>query len=105
MELTKQNFNRFYFEDPVLINVQILNPENVISGENRSIGPSASLFPNLISNEQIQGIDTEWREIQCLDLNKFDGENADFFLETSLVNEKRRWKHCVFVFTSFSIYF
>lgn len=88
IELTKQIFSRFNFEDPILINVQILNPENVISGENRSIGPLANLFPNLISNDRLQDIDTEWRELLCLDLDKFDSDNGEQFWKQVLTTKR-----------------
>ncbi|KAB0790114.1 hypothetical protein PPYR_15565, partial [Photinus pyralis] len=60
---------RFDFNDRVLSQLSILSPKNVLSKKNSSIAPLAAHFPNLISENDLQKLDNEWRLLGNTKLN------------------------------------
>lgn len=60
-----------------------------MSGINKSIGPLATLFPNLIDIENMQDLDTEWREcLLDMDFSKYSQESADVFWKEILATKR-----------------
>ncbi|KNC33889.1 hypothetical protein FF38_14255 [Lucilia cuprina] len=68
IELCDQVFKRFDFGDQYK-SLRAINPNFVINGELDSIFEITKHFPNFVSEEGMQNIDTEFRELKLLDFN------------------------------------
>lgn len=53
--------SRFDFNNDIFKNLSIIDPVNVVAGAIPSIVPLAQNFPNLITGNEIQILDNEWR--------------------------------------------
>ena len=67
VELVFQIYQRFDFKSSQLKNLAWIGPKVVVSKKVRSIVELCLLFPNLISETDLQAADNEWREIRYLD--------------------------------------
>lgn len=75
VEGCSQILNRFPLRNNILKKMTFLDPEIVKNGSVGSIADIVSNFPNLISNEEIQTIDTEWRLLRNHpDIKEFDSD-------------------------------
>lgn len=54
---------RFDFDNTVLKVTNLIDPNVIFAGKQESIVPLASLFPNLIESQDIQKVDSEWRQL------------------------------------------
>ncbi|XP_043270743.1 uncharacterized protein [Venturia canescens] len=61
VELCRQIKRRIKFNDPVLSALSILNPKVATSGNIASVIPLALLFPNLVKEENMEELNSEWR--------------------------------------------
>ncbi len=51
----------------ILKSLHILNPNMINSTSASTVVRLASMFSNIISEDEVKHIDTEWREIQFMD--------------------------------------
>uniref|UniRef100_A0A8D9EN24 Uncharacterized protein n=1 Tax=Cacopsylla melanoneura TaxID=428564 RepID=A0A8D9EN24_9HEMI len=64
MEFCSQLLGRFDFKDPVLKYLYMLNPEICKSDLYLSIRPMAMLFPNVIDQDMLPQLESEWFDIK-----------------------------------------
>ncbi|XP_058839742.1 uncharacterized protein LOC131695289 [Topomyia yanbarensis] len=74
ISLANQIQIRIHFEEPVLVNMIIIDPKNVIERVHESILPLINAFPNLVTSETIQEMDSEFREVRNVDFRKYTEE-------------------------------
>ncbi|XP_058827037.1 uncharacterized protein LOC131687020 [Topomyia yanbarensis] len=72
--LSNQILKRFNFNDGILVNLTIINPDNIISRKHTSLLPLLQCFPNVISCDQIQTIDDEYREVRNINFSEFSND-------------------------------
>ncbi len=81
VSLAKQMYQRFLshgmFENLQLL--ETLDPENVIQGTPRSIVPLAIKFPNIISEENYEEVNREWRELTVQEIPQRLEKNPEKF--------------------------
>jgi hypothetical protein len=56
--------NRFDFSSTVLQNMGLLNPHVIFNEDRESIMPLATHFPNLVTKNNLQALDLEWRQLR-----------------------------------------
>jgi hypothetical protein len=56
--------NRFDFCSTVLQNMGLLNPHVIFNEDRESIMPLATHFPNLVTKNNLQALDLEWRQLR-----------------------------------------
>ncbi|XP_063230874.1 uncharacterized protein LOC134535624 [Bacillus rossius redtenbacheri] len=61
IEAASQIYKRFDFGNVLLKEFEILDPKCVIQKKLRSIAHLACKFPNIVADDMIQSLDTEWR--------------------------------------------
>lgn len=69
IEAAKQINQRFDFNDPILINMNLISAKNVLEKKADSIMSLAKHFPNLVSEDELQLVDNEWRLLRNTDLD------------------------------------
>lgn len=79
--LSHQILKRFNFDDPIMKNLSILDPVNVINRKHRSILPLLENFAHIVPEEKFQELDEEFREIRNIDFSTYSKH------DTSDVNE------------------
>ncbi|XP_050515456.1 uncharacterized protein LOC126890507 [Diabrotica virgifera virgifera] len=81
VEAAKQISQRFDFNDPVLINLNLISVNNILllQKKNRSIIPLVRHFPNLVAENQLQVLDNEWRLLRNTDLESDQNVNIEEF--------------------------
>ena len=67
IEAAKQIKQRFPIDDDILKSLNILNPTTINSTSASTVVRLANMFSNIISENKVERIDTEWREIQFMD--------------------------------------
>ena len=77
IEAATQIKQRFPINDPVLKKLGFLNPDTISSTTVAQVLETASLFPNIMSIEDIEKIDDEWREITFMDRTEYSGHRSD----------------------------
>lgn len=73
IESINQILSRFPLKNSVLKKLEFLNPDNVMNRKIASISDIFVHFPNLI--EDIQEVDSEWRELRNFDFADFKTQN------------------------------
>lgn len=81
IELAQQILKRFNFNNKILTQISIIDPQNVINKSSKSIIPLCSLFPNLIDRKNYQAIDLEYREVRNLELKNMFANTTDINIE------------------------
>jgi hypothetical protein len=87
VESCRQIYERFKFREPEPVTLKLLkiiSPQEVINKKHNSIAPLASRFPNLITNEQLNELDREWRQLR----------NFNFTADFENLNVKEFWLKC-----------
>ncbi|XP_017483293.1 PREDICTED: uncharacterized protein LOC108372153 isoform X2 [Rhagoletis zephyria] len=86
--LCKEICKRVNFKDPVLLALQGINPESLAE----TTAEIASVFPNLITEENIEGIDFEWRLLKNQQIVSKELELENFwsavFKQKNALNEQ-----------------
>lgn len=76
MELLDQIKVRFPFEREELKHMSILNPDNVFNKKHPSVIPLAISFSNVISQNDYNAIDSEWRLLMNSELENVDSKTS-----------------------------
>jgi hypothetical protein len=79
--------NRFDFSSSVLQNMELLNPHVIFNEDRESIMPLATHFPNLVTKNNLQALDLEWRQLRNSNL-KFDDNASICTFWLKVENEK-----------------
>lgn len=66
-----QIYKRYNFNGEVLQKLELIDPDVIVTAEKPSILPLALLFHNLIDQNDLQSLDTEYREIKNLEFKTF----------------------------------
>ena len=77
IEAAKQIKQRFPIDDNILKSLHILNPDTINSTSASTVVRLASMFPNIISEDEVEHIDTEWREIQFMDPSELPSTSSE----------------------------
>lgn len=67
VESCRQIYNRFRFRDSAQVTLKLLSmisPEEVLSKKHISIAPLAAKFSNLIGENELNRLDSEWRQLR-----------------------------------------
>lgn len=64
IEGAKQIKTRYKFDDPIAIKLEFLDQDVVQSRKISSLVETAVLFPSLLNFEDVQALDTEWRNLR-----------------------------------------
>lgn len=68
IEASQQIMKTSSFDDKTFSNLRALDPENFLGREIKTIAPLLTRFKHIISEEDVQDIDTEWRQLRnCTD--------------------------------------
>lgn len=87
VEGATQIVKRFDFASDVLKAMHLLDPKIIFKGDEESLMPLVSHFPNLVSNDDLQSIDNEWRLLKNSNL-KFDSNDSICSFWVRVKNEK-----------------
>ena len=87
--LCNQITSRIDLSDPILIHFAILDPNHVANRKFEAIYPLLKMFPNLISEAELQVADMEYREIRNIGLKDFQPEE--------LTSSVAFWNKCLIV--------
>lgn len=79
IESVHQIYLRFSFNNKVMTELEFLDPKNVMDKKVQSIATICSMFPNLVSPEQFQPMDTEWRLLRNTPLTSEREINVEEF--------------------------
>ncbi|XP_072397957.1 zinc finger protein 862-like [Diabrotica undecimpunctata] len=79
VEAAKQITQRFDFDDPVLININLISVKNVLEKKSHSIVPLVRHFPNLVSENELQLVDNEWRLLRNTDIDSDENVDIEHF--------------------------
>jgi hypothetical protein len=79
--------NRFDFSSSVLQNMELLNPHVIFNEDRESIMPLTTHFPNLVTKNNLQALDLEWRQLRNSNL-KFDDNASICTFWLKVENEK-----------------
>ena len=69
IESASQLLHRFNLTDPLLESLKALDPQCILRKTTPSIAPLASKFPNLVPENDLNTIDTEWRLLRNTKMN------------------------------------
>lgn len=81
IELCDQILKRFDFSDITLKSLGLIDPRKVMNKEVSSLNELIQLFPNLVLKENIQKIDSEFRELRFLDFQNYFDRNEGVTVE------------------------
>lgn len=84
IEACSQIIQRFSLRNNPIKKFEFLDPAIVKSGTIQSISDVAILFPNIVNNNDLQALDTEWRILRnCKEIETFSNEAVGFWQEVS----------------------
>ena len=82
IEGASQILRRFNIMDPVLTNLNALDPQSILEKFFPSIAPLASHFPNLVPQDNVNGLDREWLLLRNTSVKLDNGASAWNFWKT-----------------------
>lgn len=77
IESIKQIITRFPLKKSIFAKIEFLDPNNVLNRKTNTISDIVILFPNLLSNANLQKVDTEWRMLRNVDFQAFNLNETD----------------------------
>lgn len=77
LESIEQMFKRFPLKNSLFSKFDFISPSTVMKKKIRSIADVCIVFPNLISENDNQQLDSEWRELQNLNFTDFNLNDED----------------------------
>lgn len=77
IEAAKQIKQRFPIDDDILKCLNILNPDTINSTSASTVVGLAKKFPNIVSDNELERIDSEWREIQFMEPRELPSSSSE----------------------------
>lgn len=77
IEACTQIQSRFAFDSEILLNLNAMDPQIVLSKTISSIAKLSSMFPNIVQTDDMQALDFEWRRLRHQEFDSSSFNNID----------------------------